>query len=117
MLFHSYKVLEQAHKVKKKSEQCLSLRGDTEDCLGRDMLKFSGVIATFYIFMKVWVMHVYDLSKLKKWYIWVLYILTILFQKRNSTYWTLASYIQANRLGVKYMDISNLFWNASKKIR
>lgn len=98
-----------------KSEQCLSLRGDTEDCLGRDMLKFSGVIATFYIFMKVWVMHVYDLSKLKKWYIWVLYILTILFQKRNSTYWTLASYIQANHLGVKYMDISNLFWNASKK--
>lgn len=67
--------------------------------------------------MKVCVMHVYDLSKLKKWYIWVLYILTILFQKRNSTYWTLASYIQANHLGVKYMDISNLFWNASKKIR
>lgn len=65
MLFHSYKVLEQAHKLTKKSEQCLSLRGDTEDCLGRDMLKFSGVIATFYIFMKVWVMHVYDLSKLK----------------------------------------------------
>ena len=26
MLFHSYRVLEQAHKVKKKSEQCLSLR-------------------------------------------------------------------------------------------
>ena len=53
--------------------------------------------------------------KTQKWYIWVLYILTILFQKRNSTYWTLASYIQANHLGVKYMDISNLFWNASKK--
>ena len=114
MLFHSYRVLEQAHKVKKKSEQCLSLRGDTEDCLGRDMMKFWGVRATFYIFMKVWVMRVYDLLKLRKWYIWVLCILHILFQKRNSTYWTLASYIQANHLGVKYMDVYNLFWNASK---
>lgn len=66
MLFHSYRVLEQAHEVKKKSEQYLSLRGDTEHCLGRDMMKFSGVIATFYIFIKVWVMRVYDLSKLKK---------------------------------------------------
>lgn len=69
----------------------------------------------FYIFMKVGVMHVYDLSKLKKWYIWVLCTLRSLFQKRNSTYWTLASYIQANHLGVKYMDVYNLFWNASKK--
>lgn len=114
MLFHSYRVLEQAHEVKKKSEHYLSFRGDTEHCLGRDMMKFSGVIATFYIFMKVWVMRVYDLSKLKKWYIWVLCILHILFQKRNSTYWTLASYIQANHLGVKYMDVYNLLWNASK---
>ena len=68
VLFHSYRVLEQAQKVmvKYKSEQYLSLKGDTGDCLGRGMMKLSGVIATFYILMKVWVTQVYNLSQLIK---------------------------------------------------
>lgn len=72
--------------VKKKSDQCLSRKGDTEDCLGRSMMEIYGVMATFHILMREWVIQAHVVVKTHKMIHLSLYIVYILFQKKTSKY-------------------------------